>query len=84
MARRNVQLLTRPGCGLCDVALRRLRRLERWLPVEVHEVDIASDPALEAEYHLRIPVILDRHGRVVAEGEIGMATTIRAMVLAVV
>ena len=84
MDRRVVRFLTRPGCGLCDVALRRLRRLERWVPVDVHEVDITSDPQLEAEYHLRIPVVLNRRGRVVAEGEIGMAAAIRAMALSLV
>lgn len=84
MARRIVRFLTRPGCGLCDTALRRLRRIERWLPVDVHEVDITSDPVLEAEYHLRIPVVLDSRGRVVAEGEISMAAAIRAMALSLV
>ncbi len=36
----------------------------------VEVVDITSDTDLESEYHLRIPVVLDRKGRIVAEGRI--------------
>ena len=49
-----IQLLTRPGCHLCDVAKEALARIgEPWV-----EVDIERDPELDAEYGDRIPVIL--------------------------
>lgn len=49
-----IQLLTRPGCHLCDVAKEALDRIgEPWT-----EVDIEADPELEAEYGDRIPVVL--------------------------
>jgi hypothetical protein len=34
--------------------------------------DIAENPVLEDEYHLRIPVLLAADGRVVAEGRMTM------------
>jgi glutaredoxin len=51
-------LLTRDGCHLCDVAKEALARVasqagERW-----REVDVDSDPELQAEYSERVPVIL--------------------------
>ena len=49
-----VQLLTRPGCHLCEVAREALTRVgEPWV-----EVDIERDPELDAEYGDRIPVVL--------------------------
>ena len=49
-----IQLLTRPGCHLCDVAKEALERIgEPWV-----EVDIERDPELDAEYGDRIPVVL--------------------------
>lgn len=75
MANRELTFLTRPGCSLCAAALPRLQQAAHRLRVPVVEVDITTDPELEAKYHLRIPVVLDRRGRVIAEG---MITTIRA------
>jgi hypothetical protein len=51
-------LVTRPGCHLCDVARDALARVaaqagERW-----SEIDVDSDPDLQAEYSERVPVIL--------------------------
>jgi len=49
-----IQLLTRPGCHLCEVAKEALTRVgEPWV-----EVDIERDPELDAEYGDRIPVVL--------------------------
>ena len=70
MARRTIRFLTRPGCGLCDAALPKVRRVARWLRREVVVIDITADPGLEAQYHLRIPVLLDGAGHVIAEGEL--------------
>ncbi len=54
MSEPRIRLLTRPGCHLCEVAVEALARIgEPWL-----EVDIESDPELDAEYGDRIPVVL--------------------------
>jgi hypothetical protein len=75
---RRITFLTRPGCGLCDEALPRLEGALRWLPVRVDIVDISAEPDLEAEYHLRIPVVLDRRGSVIAEGQISSREALAA------
>lgn len=53
-------LYSRPGCHLCDemkaIVARVLREVD--LPVTVDEIDISTDPALEALYGLEIPVLL--------------------------
>ena len=54
MSEPRIQLLTRPGCHLCEVAKEALTRIgEAWV-----EVDIERDPELDAEYGDRIPVVL--------------------------
>jgi glutaredoxin len=54
MSEPRIRLLTRPGCHLCEVAVETLARIgEPWV-----EVDIESDPELDAEYGDRIPVVL--------------------------
>jgi glutaredoxin len=54
MSNARITLFSRPGCHLCDVAVTALEEIGE--PFEV--VDITSDPALEAEYWERIPVIM--------------------------
>lgn len=66
---------------MCDAALPRVIKVARWLPVTVDVIDISSDAGLESEYHLRIPVLLDRQGRVVAEGRISMGRAVIGTVL---
>lgn len=62
--------LTRVGCHLCDDA----RPLVEWATTRaslaLEEVDIDTDDRLTALYGLRIPVLLDSEGGVVAEGNI--------------
>ena len=79
-AARRLTFVTRHGCGLCAEALPRLERAVRWLPVVLDIVDIETEPDLEAEYHLRIPVVLDRNGKVIAEGQIGRRAALAAAV----
>jgi glutaredoxin len=54
----HVQLLTRQGCHLCEVAAETLTRVagEAGLPVEL--VDVDADPELQTEYGDRVPVVL--------------------------
>jgi hypothetical protein len=60
--RPRLQLLTRAGCHLCDVAAETLARLaeEAGLPAGdvVLDVDVDADPALQAEFGDRVPVVL--------------------------
>jgi hypothetical protein len=54
-------------------------RIARWLGVDVATVDLDTDPELAAEYRRRVPVVLDRRGRVVAEGRISWWQALRAV-----
>ena len=64
----SLKFLTRAGSHLCDDA----RPLVEWAcvkaVVEVEEIDIDTDDRLTALYALRIPVLLDPEGGVIAEG----------------
>ena len=51
-------IYSRPGCHLCDVMKEVVVRVTRTLPVRIDEVDISTDPALETQYGLEIPVLL--------------------------
>jgi glutaredoxin len=50
-------LYGKPGCHLCDEARAVVREVRERRPFELEEVDITRDPALEALYRERIPVI---------------------------
>jgi glutaredoxin len=58
----SVYLYSRPGCHLCD----RARDVLESAGIAFEEVDITTDPALEAEYGILIPVV-EREGRQVFE-----------------
>ena len=53
-------LYSRPGCHLCDVMKAIVRRVAQAQepPVAIEEIDISTDPGLEAKYGLEIPVLL--------------------------
>jgi glutaredoxin len=52
-----VRLYERAGCHLCEETHRALRRIGLDRSLAVERVDIAADPALEARYLVRIPVV---------------------------
>lgn len=52
-----VTLYTRPGCHLCEEAKAELEALQAQFPHRLIEVDVESDPALEAAYGAQIPVL---------------------------
>lgn len=54
----SVTLYSRPGCHLCDEMKAVLSRVARKVPLEIEEIDISIDPALEARYGVEIPVLL--------------------------
>ena len=53
-----LQLLTRAGCHLCEVAAETLERVAGEAGLAVAEVDVDADPELQAEYGDRVPVVL--------------------------
>jgi len=58
-------LITRENCHLCDVAKEALARVAATAGQAWREVDVDSDPDLQAEYWDRVPVILldgEEHG----------------------
>ncbi len=67
---RGIEFLTRPGCELCDDSLPRVRLVCRLLGRRLEVVDITRQRELESEYHLRIPVLRNQSGEVLAEGSI--------------
>jgi glutaredoxin len=50
-------LYGKPGCHLCEEARAVVLEVRERRPFELEEVDITLDPALEARYRERIPVI---------------------------
>ncbi|MGY1707952.1 glutaredoxin family protein [Geodermatophilus sp. SYSU D00758] len=54
----DLQLLTRDGCHLCEVAAETLERLAAEAGTTVTLVDVDADPELQAEYGDRVPVVL--------------------------
>ena len=50
-------LYGKPGCHLCEEARAVVDDVRARHPFELEEVDITRDPALEAVYRERIPVI---------------------------
>ena len=54
----NVTLYTRQGCHLCEQMKAVVERVGRSVAIALEEVDISTDPGLEARYGLDIPVLL--------------------------
>ncbi len=53
-----LELLTRAGCHLCLAAAETLQRIAAEAGVGSREVDVDTDPELQAEYGDRVPVVL--------------------------
>ena len=53
-------LYSRPGCHLCEEMKTVVQRVVRSsaAPVRIDEIDISTDPDLEARYGVEIPVLL--------------------------
>ena len=56
-----LQLLTRPGCHLCDEMKDLLSSLSHDVIVSVEEIDITGDKPLEEQFGAEIPVLLHKH-----------------------
>lgn len=53
-----VTVYSKPGCHLCEEALRTLQMVQKQHRFELEEIDIENDPALLAEYGEQIPVVM--------------------------
>jgi len=51
-------LLTRAGCHLCVTAAETLARIGAEAGLTPREIDVDTDPELQAEYGDRVPVVL--------------------------
>jgi Glutaredoxin-like domain (DUF836) len=63
MSRRQVQLLTRAGCTICDGVHAQLKQLAAELDFDLSSTDVdveaqEGDPSLRAEFGDRLPVVL--------------------------
>ncbi len=54
----HLTIYSRPGCHLCDEMKATVGRVAQKLPLQVTELDITTDVALEARYGLDIPVLM--------------------------
>jgi glutaredoxin len=52
-----VTLYSKPDCPLCDEAREALERVRARAAFDLREVDITTDPQLEAQLRERIPVV---------------------------
>jgi thioredoxin-like negative regulator of GroEL len=73
-------LYSRPGCHLCEVMKVVISRVASGLngPVRLEEIDISTDPALEAQYGTEIPVLLV-DGKKIAKYRVTDAELTRAL-----
>ena len=53
-----IVIYSRPGCHLCDEMKAVVQHVARTIPLSIEDVDISTDPALEAQYGLEIPVLM--------------------------
>jgi glutaredoxin len=53
-----VTIYSRQGCHLCDQMKAVVERVGRSVAIAVEEIDVSTDPALEARYGPDIPVLL--------------------------
>jgi glutaredoxin len=57
---KTLTLYSRPGCHLCDEMKAIVKRVALMVtdePITIEEIDISTDPALETQYGLEIPVL---------------------------
>jgi glutaredoxin len=53
-----VTIYSRQGCHLCDQMKAVVERVGRSVAIAVEQIDVSTDPALEARYGVDIPVLL--------------------------
>jgi hypothetical protein len=75
-----LELLTRQRCPLCDEGAATTRRMAALTRARMRVVDVDTDPELAVDYGLRVPVVRDGRGSVLAEGQIHPWRLLIAMV----
>ena len=60
-------LYKRENCSLCDEAVVMLEWLQEDYPIELEQIDITGDEALETAYLFEIPVLI-HEGQVISQG----------------
>jgi len=73
-------IYSKPGCHLCDDMKAIVDRVVRTsaLPIAVEDIDITTDPDIEARYGLEVPVLLV-DGRKVAKYRVTEAELTRVL-----
>lgn len=75
-----LELLTRRQCPLCDEGAATTRRVAALTRTTLRIVDVDTDPELAVDFGLRVPVVRDGTGNVLAEGQIHPWRLLAAMV----
>ncbi len=61
-------LFARTYCHLCEDMVRELEPFAAELGFSLAQVDVDSDPALDARYGEKVPVLVDAEGREICHG----------------
>ncbi len=77
-----VEIYSKPGCHLCEEAKSILVKMQRRYGFQLHEVNIAGDPVLLAEYGTRIPLIYV-NGHLVCKYSVKEAAVVKRITRAV-
>ena len=74
-------LMTRPGCHLCDDMRAVIAVVQRTRAIELREIDISTDRALERRYGHDIPVLChgERGARIIAKHRVTEAELVQAL-----
>jgi hypothetical protein len=61
----NLRLYSRPGCHLCDEMLDTLMSMDIASQCSIQVLDIDTDPLLQKQFALRIPVLAGEEGNMI-------------------
>jgi hypothetical protein len=53
-----IDILSRPGCHLCDEAAQVIERFRGGIPVVIRTINVESSAELESQYGMDIPVVM--------------------------
>ena len=73
-----LQLLTRPGCHLCEEMKELLKDLSDEVNVSVEEIDITGNKNFERKFGSEIPVLMHKH-QIVAKVRISKAVLLEQL-----
>jgi glutaredoxin len=73
-----LMIYSRPGCHLCEEMKAVVSRTAETIPLSLEEVDISTNPELEAQYGLEIPVLMV-NGRKAAKYKVSEQQLVRIL-----